>query len=95
MNGEHRMPTSKQPITIGLIQAAASVSPAGNLETTLAKAEQAARDGAQKICTQELFATQYFCQNEDHENFALAERIPGPTTRKQYCSAKSTWPNWT
>ena len=90
MNGEHRMPT-----TISLIQAAASVSPAANLEAALAKAEQATRDGMQIIFTQELFATQYFCQNEDHENFALAERIPGPTTRKQSCSAKSTWPNWT
>lgn len=71
------MPTSKQPITIGLIQTAASVSPAANLEAALAKAEQATRDGGQIICTQELFATQYFCQNEDHENFALAERFSG------------------
>ena len=77
MNGEHRMPTSKQPSTIGLIQAAAPGSSAGSLEGTLAKTEQAPRDGAQIICTQELFATQYFFQNEDHENFPLAERFLG------------------
>jgi N-carbamoylputrescine amidase len=27
-----------------------------------------------------LFATQYFCQSEDHKNFKLAESIPGPST---------------
>jgi len=32
-------------------------------------------------CTQELFRSQYFCQNEDHENFKLAEPIPGPSSR--------------
>ena len=36
--------------------------------------------GAQIICTQELFRSQYFCQSEDHRNFKLAEPIPGPTT---------------
>jgi N-carbamoylputrescine amidase len=27
-----------------------------------------------------LFRSQYFCQSEDHENFKLAETIPGPST---------------
>ena len=58
------------PTTISLIQAAASVSPAANLEAALAKAEQATRDGMQIIFTQELFATQYFCQIEFYEYFA-------------------------
>jgi len=74
------MPAAKEPVTIGLIQAAASGVPAENLEPTLAKAEQAAKDGAQIICTRELFASQYFCQSEDHKNFAMAEPIPCPTT---------------
>jgi N-carbamoylputrescine amidase len=42
--------------------------------------ERAAKDGAQIICTQELFRSQYFCQTEDHANFKLAEAVPGPTT---------------
>jgi N-carbamoylputrescine amidase len=42
--------------------------------------DQAARDGAQIICTQELFRSRYFCQAEDYANFALAESIPGPST---------------
>jgi N-carbamoylputrescine amidase len=42
--------------------------------------EQAGRKRAHIACTQELFASQYFCQTEDHRFFALAETIPGPTT---------------
>lgn len=41
---------------------------------------EAARKGAQIICLPELFRTQYFCQTEDHANFALAEEIPGQST---------------
>ena len=70
----------KQIVTIGLLQTACSADPGANLKKTLAVAERAARQGAQIICTQELFRSQYFCQTEDHKNFELAEKIPGPTT---------------
>ena len=70
-------PTS---VTLGLLQHACAADPAANLRTTLAAAERAAKDGAQIICTQELFRSQYFCQSEDHANFQLAEPIPGPST---------------
>ncbi len=63
-----------------MIQTACSPDPGANLKQTLALAERAARHGAQIICTQELFRSQYFCQSEDHENFKLAEPIPGPST---------------
>lgn len=66
--------------TIGLIQRPASADPGANLEATLAAVGRAADAGAQVICTQELFLTEYFCQTEDHDRFALAEPIPGPTT---------------
>ncbi len=46
----------------------------------MAAAERAVSRGAQIICTQELFRSQYFCQTEDHKHFRLAEPIPGPTT---------------
>ena len=68
-------------VKVGLIQAACSPDPATNLEKTLAAVERAARSGAQIICTQELFRSQYFCQSEDYKYFELAEPIPGPTTR--------------
>ncbi len=71
---------SASVVTIGLIQTAASANPAANLKKQLALVERAARRGAQIICTQELFRSQYFCQTEDHANFKLAESIPGPGT---------------
>ena len=74
------MLNKSQVVTVGLIQAKAHKEPSENLSSTLAKAEQAAKDGAQIICTQELFLTEYFCQCEDHSKFELAEPIPGPTT---------------
>ena len=46
----------------------------------MALTEQAAKKGAKIICTQELFKSQYFCQEENHEHFKLAEAIPGPST---------------
>ncbi len=69
-----------QTVKLGLIQTACSADPDANLKKTLALAGRAARRGAQIICTQELFRSQYFCQREDHKNFKLAEPIPGPTT---------------
>jgi N-carbamoylputrescine amidase len=42
--------------------------------------ERAAKQGAQIVCTQELFRSQYFCQEENHKHFKLAEPIPGPST---------------
>jgi N-carbamoylputrescine amidase len=67
-------------VKLGLIQARVLPSPEENLKKTLALAEEAANKGAQIICTQELFKSYYFCQEENHENFKLAETIPGPTT---------------
>ena len=43
---------------------------------------EAARNGANIICTQELCFTPYFCRTEDPDNFDLAETIPGPTTER-------------
>ena len=72
--------SSNTKVGIGLIQTACSADPDANLRNTLANAERAARKGAQIICTQELFRSQYFCQTEDHEFFKLAEPVDGPTT---------------
>jgi len=46
-----------------------------NFEKTLAFIEQAAAEGAQIICTQELFKSLYFCQSEDSRHYDLAEEI--------------------
>jgi N-carbamoylputrescine amidase len=68
-------------VTLGLLQHACSPDPAANLKKALALAERAAKQGANIICTPELFRSQYFCQAESHDNFQLAEPIPGPTTK--------------
>jgi N-carbamoylputrescine amidase len=65
---------------VALIQTTCSADPAGNLAEALSRADRAAEQGAQIICTQELFRSQYFCQTEDHAYFELAEPVPGPTT---------------
>jgi N-carbamoylputrescine amidase len=67
-------------IKLGLIQTDVSPDPDANLKKTVALIERAARAGAHIISTQELFRSQYFCQSEDHKNFLLAEKIPGPST---------------
>jgi len=77
-----RSPNQGRTVTLGLLQHACTPDPVENLQTCLKAAERAAKDGAQIICTQELFRSQYFCQSEDHQCFGLAERIPGPSTEK-------------
>ena len=74
------MKPASSVVRLGLLQSACSVDPRVSLKKTLAQAEQAAKQGAQIICTQELFRSPYFCQSEDHDNFKLAESIPGPST---------------
>jgi N-carbamoylputrescine amidase len=69
-----------QKFTIGLLQRKCSPDPKDNLDRTIAAIRDAAKRGARIICTQELFRTQYFCREENHDNFDLAEPIPGPTT---------------
>ncbi len=54
--------------------------PQANLKKAIARIGEAAKKGAQIVCLQELFRSQYFCQTEDIEIFKLAEPIPGPTT---------------
>ena len=67
--------------SIALVQRGAGPDPEANLQQTLDALRQAADGGAQVLCTQELFRSQYFCQSENHAMFDLAEPIPGPTTR--------------
>jgi N-carbamoylputrescine amidase len=74
--------------TIALIQKRAGLDPQANLGATVEQVRAAARCGAQIVCTQELFRSQYFCQSEDHAKFDLAEPIPGPSTQALSQAAK-------
>ena len=67
-------------VKVGLVQMSCDQKPEANLKKAIARIGDAAKKGAQIICLQELFRSQYFCQTEDIELFKLAETIPGPTT---------------
>ena len=71
---------SSNPV-VGLVQMTCSPDPAKNLKKAISRIGEAARRGATIVCLQELFKSQYFCQTEDTDLFALAEPIPGETTR--------------
>ncbi len=65
---------------IGLVQMACAVDPNENLAKAEWRIREAAGRGAQIICLQELFRSQYFCREENADLFDLAEPIPGPST---------------
>jgi len=62
-------------VNVGLIQMKCSDDLEENFEKTLEKIKDLARNGANIICTQELFKSKYFCQVEDWSYFKLAEEI--------------------
>jgi N-carbamoylputrescine amidase len=66
--------------TVGLIQMKCSSDVDENLASAASKIRAAAKRGAQIVCLQELFRSQYFCREEKADLFDLAESIPGPTT---------------
>ncbi|MBN1346660.1 MAG: carbon-nitrogen hydrolase [Phycisphaerae bacterium] len=66
--------------TVGLVQMAMAADPEENLHRAILKVEQAVDLGADVVCLPELFRSQYFCQREDADLFALAESVPGPST---------------
>jgi len=67
---------------VALVQTRCGTDPAANLEKAIHFIREAATQGAEIVCLPELFRSQYFCQSEDHANFALAEEVPGPTTTR-------------
>ncbi|HEV8132747.1 MAG TPA: carbon-nitrogen hydrolase [Acidobacteriota bacterium] len=75
------MPKKKpETVTVGLIQMSCGTDTERNLKNAIFRVKQAAKRGAQVVCLQELFRSQYFCQTEDVQLFKLAETIPGPST---------------
>jgi N-carbamoylputrescine amidase len=61
------------------------------IDKNVGYARQAAEQGAQIMCFQELFYGPYFCQVQDDEHFAYAEPIPnGPTTQQMADVARET-----
>ena len=69
-----------QMMEVALVQMQCGPEPEKNFARSLEFIRDAAKRGAQIVCLPELFRSQYFCQTEDHANFALAEEIPGRST---------------
>ena len=67
-------------INLGLVQLRCTADAAANMAQAVEGVREAAALGAQVVCLPELFRSLYFCQSEDHSNFALAEPVPGPST---------------
>lgn len=67
-------------VQVGLVQMSCTANKQQNLEKAIQKVREAAAKGAQIVCLQELFTSLYFCDEENYDNFQLAEAIPGPST---------------
>lgn len=70
---------SQDQVVVALVQMACGADKESNVDRAVARIAEAAARGAQIVCLQELFATPYPCQDEDHDRFRLAEPLPGPT----------------
>ncbi|OVE80716.1 acyltransferase [bacterium K02(2017)] len=68
---------TQRNVKIGLIQMSCEENSERNIEKVINNIKSLAQQGANIICMQELFKNLYFCQSEDHDNFALAEPVPG------------------
>ncbi|UAT32736.1 carbon-nitrogen hydrolase [Bacillus badius] len=79
----------KGKMNIALIQHQCGESHEQNIQTAEKMITEAAQQGAKIICTQELFAGQYFPQTIDVNKYEWAEPIPGPIcNRMQSLSEK-------
>jgi N-carbamoylputrescine amidase len=74
------LPSHRGPVTVALIQMRCVEEKQPNVDRALARIGEAATAGAHVVCLQELFAGWYPCRSEDHQRFAEAEPIPGPTS---------------
>lgn len=73
------MPKERK-VNVGLVQNSCGTDIEDNLQKAIKGIEDAAAQGAQIVCLQELFGSLYFCDVESYDNFDLAEAIPGPST---------------
>ena len=65
---------------VALIQQSSIGDKSSNLQKHKIAIQEAAKQGAQIICLQELFLTDYFCFEENVDHFDLADPIPSITT---------------
>ncbi len=74
-----------------LLQASWTGDQESMIEKHIKYAREAAKQGAQVMCFQELFYGPYFCQVQDRQYYSFTEHIPdGPTTERMQKLAKET-----
>ena len=71
---------ASRKVVLGLIQTSSEHAHGPNVDKTFGHIREAASRGAQIICTQELYTSDYFCQTHDEAHFDLAVEIPGDLT---------------
>lgn len=69
-------------IKLALLQSRSFPSKAESMAEHERLIAEAAQNGANIICTQELCFTPYFCNDQDPAKFDLAEPVPGPVTER-------------
>ena len=70
----------KSPLIVTAVQQSCNADRQTNLDFSIAQIRAAATINADLVVLPELHLGPYFCQNEDHNTFDLAQPIPGPTT---------------
>ncbi len=63
-------------VNVALIQMSCGTDVRQNVDKAAAMVQQAAADGANIVCLQELFASRYFPQTVDVKNYGLARPLP-------------------
>ena len=74
---------------VGLVQMRCTDDAETNQKAAEKGIREAAKRRARIVCLPELYLGHYFCQTEDHAQFARAEAIPGPSTKALGRLAKS------
>ena len=73
---------SENKIKVAVVQHECSSDKADNISRSITGIRQASAQGANLVLLQELHSSLYFCQQENDNNFELAESIPGPGTEQ-------------
>lgn len=78
----------KSKLIVSAVQQPCNEDRQTNLDFSIEKIREAAAADADLVVLPELHLGPYFCQNEDYNNFSLAQPIPGPTTETLSAVAK-------
>src|SRR3546814_13907149 len=72
----------KTTLPVALVQERNHGGAEDNLAVIEQRVAEAARQGAKLVLLQELHTGTYYCQHASVEEFNLADKIPGPSTRR-------------